>query len=184
LATTCCLWPWAARCVTCTQKSGGFRPKDNEESFHPVYSPELSPDDVWLFSCAKKQMKDQVLTDEGDMEVSWQRSGPTLIEIPSIDVLRVKSQIRMHNGTQWRIFHQSTLTKRESHLWFWRVREGVITFVTPYTSRIFQALDVTALGVLKRHSRSELLFRDEKATVQFLMKAYHDFKRAPMESNT
>jgi hypothetical protein len=37
LATTCCLSRWTARSVTCTQKSGVFRPKVNEESFFILF---------------------------------------------------------------------------------------------------------------------------------------------------
>jgi hypothetical protein len=58
----------------------------------------------------------------------------------------------------------------------------VITFA-PHTTWIFQVLDVTLSGVLKRRPRYELPFEDEKETVKFLMKVYRDFKQAMVESN-
>jgi hypothetical protein len=85
---------------------------------YPVYSPEFSPSDLWFFAYATEQMKDQVVTDEDDLETSWHVSGRTLIATSSIAVLRVKSQMRMRKNTQWSIFHQTTLIKRESHLSF------------------------------------------------------------------
>jgi chromosome condensin MukBEF ATPase and DNA-binding subunit MukB len=48
-------------------------------------------------------------------------------------------------------------------------RECVIT-VAPHTTQIFQVLDVTLFGVLKRRPRSELRFEDEKETVKFRVK--------------
>jgi hypothetical protein len=36
---------------------------------------------------------------------------------------------------------------------------------------------VTLFGVLKRHPRYELPFEDEKATAEFIMKAYHNYKQ-------
>jgi hypothetical protein len=51
----------------------------------------------------------------------------------------------------------------------------VITFA-PHTIQIFQVFDVTLFGVLKRHTRDELPFGNEKAVVQFVMKGYHDFR--------
>jgi hypothetical protein len=47
-----------------------------------------------------------------------------------------------------------------------RVRN--ITFV-PYTTQIFQALELALFGVLKRHLGSKLPFEDENETVKFIM---------------
>jgi hypothetical protein len=48
--------------------------------------------------------------------------------------------------------------------------------VAPHTTQIFQVLDVTLFGVLKRRLGYELPFEDEKETVKSVMKVYHDFK--------
>jgi hypothetical protein len=48
-------------------------------------------------------------------------------------------------------------------------RVCVIT-LAPYTTQIFQVLDVTLFGVLKRRLGAKLPFEDEKATVKFIMK--------------
>jgi hypothetical protein len=61
-------------------------------------------------------------------------------------------------------------------------RMRVIT-VTPHTTQIFQVLDVTLFGVLKRRLGYELPFEDEKETVSFIMKVYHDFKQAMVKPN-
>jgi hypothetical protein len=53
----------------------------------------------------------------------------------------------------------------------------------PHTTQIFQVLDTTLFGVLKRQRRYELPFGDEKATVQFFMKVYHNFKQTMVEPN-
>jgi hypothetical protein len=42
---------------------------------------------------------------------------------------------------------------------------------------------VTFFGVLKRRLGYKLLFEDEKETVRFIMKAYHNFKETMVESN-
>jgi hypothetical protein len=44
-----------------------FDRKTTRRVSYLVYSPELSPCDVWLFAYAKEQMKDQVRTDEDDL---------------------------------------------------------------------------------------------------------------------
>jgi hypothetical protein len=54
-------------------------------------------------------------------------------------------------------------------------RVRVITFA-PRTTQIFQVLDVTFFGVLERRLGYKLPFEDEKETVEFMMKVYHDFK--------
>jgi hypothetical protein len=51
----------------------------------------------------------------------------------------------------------------------------VITFA-PHTTQIFENLDVTLFGVLKRRLGCKLPFEDEKETVKSIMKGYHDFK--------
>jgi hypothetical protein len=61
-------------------------------------------------------------------------------------------------------------------------RVRVITFAA-YTPQIFQVLDVTLFGVLKRHLGSKSPFEDEKATVKFIMRVYHDFKQTMAEPN-
>jgi hypothetical protein len=42
---------------------------------------------------------------------------------------------------------------------------------------------VALFGVFKPHTRYELPFGDEKATVEFIMKVYHDFKQIMVESH-
>jgi hypothetical protein len=61
-------------------------------------------------------------------------------------------------------------------------RVRVITFA-PHTTQIFQVLDVTLFGVLKRRLGYELPFEDEKETVRFIMKVYHDFEQTMVELN-
>jgi hypothetical protein len=61
-------------------------------------------------------------------------------------------------------------------------RVRVITFA-PHTTQIFQVLAVTLFGVLKRRLGYKLPFEDEKETVRFIMKVYHDFKQTMVESN-
>jgi hypothetical protein len=46
-------------------------------------------------------------------------------------------------------------------------RGPVITFA-PHKTQIFQVLDLTLFGVLKRHPRYELLFENDNATVKFI----------------
>jgi hypothetical protein len=61
-------------------------------------------------------------------------------------------------------------------------RVRVITFA-PHTTQIFQVLDVTRFGVLKRRLGYNLPFEDEKEAVGFIMKVYHDFKQTVAEPN-
>jgi hypothetical protein len=49
--------------------------------------------------------------------------------------------------------------------------------------QIFQILDVTLFGVLKRRLGCKLPFEDEKETVEFIMKAYHDFEQTMVDLN-
>jgi hypothetical protein len=61
-------------------------------------------------------------------------------------------------------------------------RVHIRTFA-PHTTQIFQILDVTLFGVLKRCLGYKLLFEDEKETLEFIMRVYHDFKQTMVESN-
>jgi hypothetical protein len=61
-------------------------------------------------------------------------------------------------------------------------RVRVITSA-PHTTQIFQVLDVTLFGVLKRCLGDKLPFEDEKETVRLIMKVYHDFKQTMVEPN-
>jgi hypothetical protein len=45
-----------------------FAGKKMTRAAHPVYSPFLSPCDFWLFGYAKEELKDQLITDESDLE--------------------------------------------------------------------------------------------------------------------
>jgi hypothetical protein len=64
-----------------------------------------------------------------------------------------------------------------------KARVRVITFA-PHTTKIFQVLDVTLFGALKRRLGYKFPFEDEKETVKFIMKVYHDFKQTMVEPNT
>jgi hypothetical protein len=65
---------------------------------------------------------------------------------------------------------------------FTGARVRVITFAR-HTTQIFQVLDVTLFGVLKRRLAYELSFEDEKETVKFTMKVSRDFKQTMVEPN-
>jgi hypothetical protein len=58
----------------------------------------------------------------------------------------------------------------------------LITFA-PHTTQIFQILDVTFFGVLKRRLGYKLPFEDEKEAMKFIMKGYRDFKQTMVELN-
>jgi hypothetical protein len=58
----------------------------------------------------------------------------------------------------------------------------VITFA-PHTTQIFQVLDVTLFGVLKRRLGHKFPFEDEKESVKFIVKVDHDFKQTMVEPN-
>jgi hypothetical protein len=62
-------------------------------------------------------------------------------------------------------------------------RVHVRTFA-PQTTQIFQGFDVTLFDVLKRRLGYKLPFEDEKESVRFIMKVYHDFKQTMVEFNT
>jgi hypothetical protein len=61
-------------------------------------------------------------------------------------------------------------------------RVRVITFA-PDTTQIFHVLDATLFGALKRRLGDKLPFENEKETVRFIMKVYHDFEQTMAESN-
>jgi hypothetical protein len=62
------------------------------------------------------------------------------------------------------------------------IRVRVITFA-PHTTQIFQVLDLTLFGVLKRHPRYELPFENGNATVEDIMKVYHHFRQTIVPPN-
>jgi hypothetical protein len=61
-------------------------------------------------------------------------------------------------------------------------RVRVITFA-PHTTHVFQVLDLTLFGVLKRRPRYALPFQTDNSMVKFIMKVYHDFKQTMVPSN-
>jgi hypothetical protein len=62
------------------------------------------------------------------------------------------------------------------------VRGHVITFA-PYTTRIFQILDLTLFDILKMCPGYELPFGNDHAIVKFTMKVYHNFRHTRMRPN-
>jgi hypothetical protein len=58
----------------------------------------------------------------------------------------------------------------------------VITFA-PHITQVFQVLDLTLFGVLKRRPRYELSFNDDHAMLKFIMKVYHDFRQTMIQPN-
>jgi hypothetical protein len=61
-------------------------------------------------------------------------------------------------------------------------RVRVITFA-PHRRQIFQILDVTLFGAVKRRLGYKLPFENEKKTVKFIMKVSRDFKQTMVEPN-
>jgi hypothetical protein len=61
-------------------------------------------------------------------------------------------------------------------------RGRIITFA-PRTTQLFQILDLTLFCVLKRCPRYELPFDNHNATVNLIMKVYHDFTWAMARPN-
>jgi hypothetical protein len=61
-----------------------------------------------------------------------------------------------------------------------RVRD--ITFA-PHTTQIFEVLDLTLFGVLKRRPRYKRPFENENATARRIMTKYHDFKQTMVSPN-
>jgi hypothetical protein len=58
----------------------------------------------------------------------------------------------------------------------------VITFA-PHATQVFQILDLTLFGALKRCPRYELWFDDDNATVKVITKVYHDFTHTMSRPN-
>jgi hypothetical protein len=58
----------------------------------------------------------------------------------------------------------------------------IVTFAPDYT-QIFQILDLTLFGVFKRREQYQLPFDDERGTVDFIRKVYHDFRLAMTDTN-
>jgi hypothetical protein len=62
-------------------------------------------------------------------------------------------------------------------------RVGVVTFAPQsHTTEIFQVLDLTLFGVLKRRSQYQLPLEDEAGSARLIRKMYHDFQMAITES--
>jgi hypothetical protein len=61
-------------------------------------------------------------------------------------------------------------------------RVRIITFA-PRTTQIFQILDLTLFGVFKRREQYQLPLDDERGTVHFIRKVYHDFRLAMTDTN-
>jgi hypothetical protein len=63
-----------------------------------------------------------------------------------------------------------------------QARLRVITFAR-HTTQVFQVLDLTLFGILKRRPRYELQFDDDNATVELILKVIHDFTQIKVPSN-
>jgi hypothetical protein len=61
-------------------------------------------------------------------------------------------------------------------------RVRVITW-PPHTTQIFQELDISLFGVLKRRGQYKLPFGDDQDTATFLLKTYRTFKQTMVEVN-
>jgi hypothetical protein len=99
---------------------------------------------------------------------------PNLAELRTLDAFSEETAVLLMDNCP------SHVTDEIIGLLTARVR--VIT-CAPHTTQIFQVLDVTLFGVLKARTNSQLPFEDERATVKFIMKGYHDFKQTMVESN-
>jgi hypothetical protein len=58
----------------------------------------------------------------------------------------------------------------------------IITFPS-HTTQIFQVLNLTLFGVLKKRPRYELPFEHDNATVKCMIKVYHDFRQTMVAPN-
>jgi hypothetical protein len=58
-----------------------------------------------------------------------------------------------------------------------------MTIFAAQTTQVFQTLDLTLFGVLKRCPRYELPFHEKNATVKLITKAYHDFTHTMARPN-
>jgi hypothetical protein len=65
---------------------------------------------------------------------------------------------------------------------FTHVRVRIITFA-PYTTHIFQVLDVVLFGALAKHATGLETLDEEQPAAAFLLKVYHDFKQTTIEIN-
>jgi hypothetical protein len=63
-----------------------------------------------------------------------------------------------------------------------RARMTIITFA-PYTTHIFQMLDVVLFDSLKKHATGFETLDEEQPAAAFLLKVYHDFKQTLIEVN-
>jgi hypothetical protein len=61
-------------------------------------------------------------------------------------------------------------------------RVRIVTF-TPHTTQIFQALDLTLFGVLKRRGQYQLPFGDDAGSSRFIKKLYRDFRSTMTDIN-
>jgi hypothetical protein len=58
-----------------------------------------------------------------------------------------------------------------------------VTTVAPHTIQVFQVLDFTLFGVLKRRPRYQLAFDDDHVIVKSIMKVYHNFTQRMVPPN-
>lgn len=65
------------------------------------------------------------------------------------------------------------------------LREARVRVITwpPHTTQIFQELDVSLFGVLKRRGQYKLPFDDDQGTANFLLRIYRTFKQTMIEAN-
>jgi hypothetical protein len=61
-------------------------------------------------------------------------------------------------------------------------RVRIITFAS-HTTQIFQILDLTLFGILKRRPRYQLPFENDNAKVKRIMKVYHNFRQTTVPPN-
>jgi hypothetical protein len=61
-------------------------------------------------------------------------------------------------------------------------RVRIITFA-PYTTQIFQVLDMILFGCSQRASEIRIALGDEKVAAKWIMKVYHNVKQALVEFN-
>jgi hypothetical protein len=63
------------------------------------------------------------------------------------------------------------------------VRVKIVTFA-PHTTQLFQALDLSLFGVLKRREQYQLPFGDDAGSARFIKKIYRDFRSTMTNINT
>jgi hypothetical protein len=65
-----------------------------------------------------------------------------------------------------------------------RVRVVVVTFAAqPHATQIFQVLDLTLFGVLRRRGQYQLVREDDTGSTRLIRKVYHDFRMTMVEPN-